>query len=206
MSSPNDSSSSLNVSDNINTITAAIPLDRTKFSKEPPKKTKKKGSHSNQLTDDSFSELHIATLQGNYQKVKESLDSHTIDPNAATPKKYITPLRILESGCLKRSNCNDIAAFCGKLGLIELLVEYGASINIRDKQGSSALHYACFRSHKECVEYLLLKGSDVNTSDNTGDTALHKVAYVGWYPTMSVISLIHPVTILFHSCFQPGHT
>ena len=57
--------------------------------------------------------------------------------------------------------------------MVALLLEKGADIATVDGQGSSALHWAAGRGHKDMVALLLDKGADVAVPNNWGETALH---------------------------------
>ena len=46
-------------------------------------------------------------------------------------------------------------------------------MNIVDKNGLSALHWACDRGHAGLCEMLLAEGGDVNLQDNDGTTPLN---------------------------------
>ncbi|XP_048239578.1 uncharacterized protein LOC124112111 isoform X2 [Haliotis rufescens] len=56
--------------------------------------------------------------------------------------------------------------------VIQTLVEKGADVGIKNKEGETPLHCAARRQCIECVK-LLLPVSDVNAQDSDGDTALH---------------------------------
>ena len=53
--------------------------------------------------------------------------------------------------------------------MIELLMSKGAKLDVRDKEGSTPLHYAAVNGHKEAEASLLDYGADVNAlSVNVG--------------------------------------
>uniref|UniRef100_A0A2C9JPF2 Uncharacterized protein n=1 Tax=Biomphalaria glabrata TaxID=6526 RepID=A0A2C9JPF2_BIOGL len=68
--------------------------------------------------------------------------------------------------------------FCAKNGdtlLLEKILEYVPSREIRCSEGKTALLYACSKNtepHALCVSLLLAKKSDINTKDFKGDSAL----------------------------------
>jgi ankyrin repeat protein len=55
---------------------------------------------------------------------------------------------------------------------MRLLIEKGASLNIRNNSGNSALILATCYNHKEAALLLIEKGADMEVRDNNGDTAL----------------------------------
>lgn len=57
------------------------------------------------------------------------------------------------------------AAEKGKLEACKLLVEKGASVDARDKDGLTPLHDACTLGKVEVVEYLISQGASVDAVD-----------------------------------------
>ena len=72
-----------------------------------------------------------------------------------------------------------IAAFWGRLEVVEFLVGAGADVNATNNDGDTALHLAAWEGHLEVVEFLVGAGADVNAADDDGDTALHLAARHG---------------------------
>jgi uncharacterized protein len=64
------------------------------------------------------------------------------------------------------------AAKQGDLKQVQELLEKGADINTKDKDGMTALMVACLNGHAEVVKDLLAKGADVNAEAKKGFTAL----------------------------------
>jgi len=65
------------------------------------------------------------------------------------------------------------AAGRGDLPSVKRLINKGAAVNAKDKDGWTALMDASFGAgHREVVELLLAHGADVNAKNNNGDTAL----------------------------------
>jgi len=66
-----------------------------------------------------------------------------------------------------------LAARAGQVGLVKLLLERGADVNLRDKETeATALIAAAHQGHVQVVEVLLQKGADISAKDKTGKTAL----------------------------------
>ncbi|PKA59637.1 Acyl-CoA-binding domain-containing protein 2 [Apostasia shenzhenica] len=55
-------------------------------------------------------------------------------------------------------------------------IENGASVNARDSEGRTPLHWAVDRGHLEVVELLLRRNADANAKDNESQTPLHYAA------------------------------
>ncbi|KAJ3202676.1 phosphate system positive regulatory protein pho81, partial [Dinochytrium kinnereticum] len=61
--------------------------------------------------------------------------------------------------------CLHEAAILGKLDLIKLLTEHGASIQATDMYGRTPLHYAAMYGRYECAVFLITSGSPVDLAD-----------------------------------------
>lgn len=68
------------------------------------------------------------------------------------------------------------AALLGQTEAIELLIQKGADVNARNKDGGIPLHGAAFLGETEIVILLIQKGADVNAKNNNGETPLDAVA------------------------------
>ena len=64
------------------------------------------------------------------------------------------------------------AAVRGNVGVMKLLIENGADLNMTDKDGWTALMGATVQGHMESVKLLLEQGVEVNAKNNNGETAL----------------------------------
>jgi len=61
----------------------------------------------------------------------------------------------------------------GHVGIAELLLCHGADLNLADRRGWKALHYAAAWGRAECARFLLAQPAiDVNATDIDGVTAL----------------------------------
>lgn len=63
--------------------------------------------------------------------------------------------------------------------LLELLVELGADIDVRDANDETPLQQAAFRGNDETIEYLILKGAGLDNINKIGETALHMASRAG---------------------------
>lgn len=108
-------------------------------------------------------DLFTAAAEGNVDAVKQHIaagtDFNQKDPNPDGSKA--APL--------------GISAAFGHTEVAKALIDAGAEINSRDKDGSTPLHTAAFMCHTGIVQALLAKGADKAARNNTGVTALESV-------------------------------
>jgi len=64
-----------------------------------------------------------------------------------------------------------VAAREGDYRLAEWLIEHGANVNAKTRDGHTALMYACHNRYPEIVRLLLKKGADVHLKSVQGHTA-----------------------------------
>lgn len=97
-------------------------------------------------------------------KVKKALAEN---PNIV--KEYNQKgISVLEGPALKD---NDV--------MINLLLEHGADVNLKNKYGRTALTYAANKGKAKAVKALLDAGADINIKDENDLTALHYAAIYG---------------------------
>ena len=75
----------------------------------------------------------------------------------------------------------------GDLERVKQLLERGADVNVRDKDGETALMIVSWYGKKEIAELLIKNGIDINAKDNLGRTAL---MYASWYGHNEVVKLL----------------
>ncbi|KAM3855557.1 E3 ubiquitin-protein ligase HACE1 isoform 2-T2 [Vipera latastei] len=81
-------------------------------------------------------------------------------------------------GRVKRSLLH-IAANCGSVECLILLLKKGANPNYQDISGCTPLHLAARNGQKKCMSKLLEYSADVNICNNEGLTAIHWLAVNG---------------------------
>ncbi len=66
-----------------------------------------------------------------------------------------------------------VATKIGSLGGVEILLDFGADINIKDKVGETPLHLAARNNDKEIFQLLLEGGGDLSVKNNSQRTPEH---------------------------------
>ena len=75
-----------------------------------------------------------------------------------------------------------------------LLIENGINVHAKDKQGRTALHYACVAKRHDrldVVKYLVRKGSHVNTYDDMKCSAMFVAAQHGLLDVVQFLLAVH---------------
>ena len=81
-----------------------------------------------------------------------------------------------------------LAARDGELEIVKILVENGARINIRNREGETPLYLAASRGRNEVTEYLLDKGAFVSCPENNMNrTGLHNAVINGYTPIVDML-------------------
>jgi ankyrin repeat protein len=121
--------------------------------------------------------LHLAAKKGSYNIVMKLLENEahieSVDTQGATPLLY---------ACTSNSNC------------VGLLYMQGASLDVFDKKGKRALHYACEAGASDVVDFLIesfqddaARDNEFKTSDLEGMNALHYAALSGSLATVEKV-------------------
>lgn len=97
--------------------------------------------------------LLSAAARGNFEECVRLIDEDDADVNAANTNGS-TPLHFV--------------AAKGDMAMVQMLVDFGADVNARDKEdvgGYTPLHYAVQMNNYEVVELLLVNGANPNLAD-----------------------------------------
>ncbi|MCA7010493.1 ankyrin repeat domain-containing protein [Wolbachia endosymbiont of Tribolium confusum] len=134
-------------------------------------KTAKKSNvdieHKNQCSQ-NWTSLHYAVYNGNV-KLSESVFKSFLEK-----KGDINAL----------TSCNDdnwallhYAVYYGNLDMVSFLIDKGAKIEIRSKEGKTPLHLAVEEAKQNMINLLLDRGADIEAKNNDGRTPLYLAAY-----------------------------
>ena len=120
----------------------------------------------------ALNDIWKAASTGNLNVVKRAL-ANGMDANLKDPK----------SGDILLGT----AALMGHTEIVALLLEHGADVNLRSKDGGTALHAAAFLGRAETVKLLLEHGADTTIRHNMGGTAIDG-AKLNWLLTKGILS------------------
>ena len=91
-----------------------------------------------------------------------------------------------------KDSCLGVAAAFGHKNVVLALIEAGADIGYRNKNGSTPLHIAAFFCYPEITQTLIEKGADKNVLDNEGGTALDGVL-LPWDQAKSIYEAMNSI-------------
>nr|XP_057927839.1 death-associated protein kinase 1 [Doryrhamphus excisus] len=83
-----------------------------------------------------------------------------------------------------------IAAGCGNIQIIEVLMRKGAEIQANDKSGANAIYYAARHGHVDTLKFLHGRKCPLDVQDKSGETALHVAARYGNVDVVSYLCSI----------------
>ncbi|CAI8598529.1 unnamed protein product [Vicia faba] len=123
---------------------------------------------------DIVSELYPTWLDGAPLRSKTG-DSGGPSSEARGPMGPVFSSFVYEEQCSGESKMDAIHGFAREGDMTNLLkcVESGVSVNLKDSEGRTPLHWAVDRGHLDVTELLLGRNADVNAKDNDGQTPLH---------------------------------
>lgn len=124
------------------------------------------GADTNLKDEDNLTVLHWAIYSNDAEKMKCLLEHCPKNFENARDDGGWAPLHL--------------AAKYGLVEIINVLIKFGADINIRKLDSRVPLHVATMFKRVEAVDVLLKHGADIEAKDRDGRTALHMAAYEGF--------------------------
>lgn len=98
------------------------------------------------------------------------------------------------------------AAYSGEVSILKALLTAGADVHVKDKDGNTAVMWACYKGgDAEGLKLLLQYKPDVNAVNSDGMTALHGAAST-LYPSGSAINLLLKAGADINARDSSGHT
>ena len=91
---------------------------------------------------------------------------------------------VIKEQTIKEATPLWCAAAVGHLGIVKLLVEYGANINSKTCSNSTPLRAACYSGYLNIVEFLIEHGADINTLNYAKETS---ISLACWKEQYSVV-------------------
>ncbi|XP_028156508.1 ankyrin-3-like [Ostrinia nubilalis] len=155
----------------------------------------------NAIDNRGWTSLHEAADSDSYECVVLILNDHRCRPLAETHEGHTA----LYLACRRRCSVKTIKALLdavedianygscenvtplhvvsaqGRVEVIQLLIEYGAIIDVEDFDGDTPLHDAALANQHESVELLLHAGADANISNDNLLTPFHLACSKGGY-------------------------
>ncbi|XP_023319063.1 uncharacterized protein LOC106652713 [Trichogramma pretiosum] len=139
-----------------------------------------------------YSALHIA-VQYRREKIVEILLKHGADPNKQDVEKS-TPLHALAKLCL--CECTNASRFCDYRRpvdtIVQMLVDHGAILETRNRDGNSPLDLAVSRFDVQLVKSLLAYGASLdNLNEDKMFSAEFTLIELKNYPlTLNIIEMV----------------
>jgi ankyrin repeat protein len=135
------------------------------------------------------------TLQPGDTALILALDNETLDE--FTPKPVRAPLiqalvaREAEVNVREddgdEDTCLMLAIIKEPADTVRTILVKGAEVNVRDKEGDTALFYAACNDRPDIVKLFLDRGADVNARNNNGETALSAAKTNGYQDIVRIL-------------------
>ncbi|KAF3443063.1 hypothetical protein FNV43_RR16984 [Rhamnella rubrinervis] len=85
-----------------------------------------------------------------------------------------------------------LACQTADVGMVELLLQYGANINVADSKGQTPLHYCVMKGNHAVAKMLLMRGAHPEAMDGEGNTPL-KLVSESTLDDNELLTLLKPV-------------
>ena len=80
-----------------------------------------------------------------------------------------------------------VASGMGRTPIVKLLIDKGASVNIKNKNGSTPIHLASQEGHLATARLLVKSGARADAAKNDGDMAIHKAAQANRHKMLELL-------------------
>ncbi|GMN60483.1 hypothetical protein TIFTF001_029567 [Ficus carica] len=92
--------------------------------------------------------------------------------NTSSDKNEDQLIEDIPEGC----SLLHLACITADIGMVELLLQYGANVNVSDAIGRTPLHYCTMRGKSALGKMLIMRGASVKAVDREGNTPLKLVS------------------------------
>ena len=119
--------------------------------------------------------IHIAARRCDVEAIRRELQ-RGVDPNLTEGTSVNkTPLQLIQIPMLHEGRQAQVKA----LNCFRVLLENGASVDVRDVINDTRLHDACLHNNPAIAALLVEFGADVDARNNTSNTPLHRTTCFG---------------------------
>jgi len=123
--------------------------------------------------------LHILAEKGNCELSKILLDRMTC-PTRRSKLLEATVLTEFEGQRPRRLACIHLAALKGHKELVELFLQNGVDVNVRNNRNDTPVLWAARGNHVDTVRLLIQHGADLHIQNDKGSTPLHWAVRYGF--------------------------
>ena len=111
-------------------------------------------NNTNNTVDTTNNELFLAVQDNDISKIEEAIAKGADINFLNSMEIQLTDITIEEG-----NSAFHLACYLGFKEVVQLLLDNGADINIKNKNGYNAIHYATFNGKYEIVDLLIKSGS-----------------------------------------------
>ncbi|XP_050385755.1 acyl-CoA-binding domain-containing protein 1 isoform X2 [Argentina anserina] len=125
---------------------------------------------------DIVSELYPTWIDG--LTLSKGGDGGSVGNDSKGPMGPVFSTFVYEEGSETDFKMDAIHAFAreGEVDNLLKCIDSGVSVDAKDSEGRTPLHWAVDRGHLHMAEMLVKRNADINAKDNEGQTALHYAA------------------------------